>query len=119
MDFWNAAFVFFAGALAHMWGQRIFDRSRIFNVYRESFIKSFIILKHTVETCESLISGVEDKDLEKEGLNAAFQFWKRMAVDSLRGCVPPQVWRSLGVKDWDSGVKALERITKTGSNNEL
>jgi hypothetical protein len=119
MDFWNAAFVFFAGVLAHMWGQRIFDRTRVFNVYKETFIKSFIILKYSVETCESLMSGVEDANPDKEGVLAAFQFWKRMAVESLKDCVPPEVSKSLGVKDWETAIKALERITKTGSKNEL
>ena len=119
MDFWNAAFLFFGGALAHLWGQRIMDKGREFRVYRETFLKSFIVLKYTVETCESLISGIDDKDVEKEGIKAAFQFWKRMAIQSLQECVPSPVWKSLKAKDWDSTVKALERITKTGSKNEL
>ena len=119
MDFWSAAFLFFAGVLAHVWGQRIFDRVRLFNVYKETFIKSFILLKYTAEASETLIFNVEETPERREALAAAIRFWKRMSIRTLCESVPNQVSKSLRVKDWDSGLKALERITKTGSNNEL
>jgi len=119
MEFWDAAFIFFAGVLAHLWGQRIFDRVRLFNVYKETFVKSFILLKYTADNCESLASSVEEAPEHKEAMAAAIQFWKRMSVTTLCESVPGEVSKSLGVKDWKTALKALERITKTGSKNEL
>tara|TARA_R110000824_G_scaffold341945_1_gene528434 strand:+ start:98 stop:457 length:360 start_codon:yes stop_codon:yes gene_type:complete len=119
MEFWDAVFVFFGGVLAHVWGQRIFDRVRLFNVYKETFVKAFILLKYTAENCESLASSIEDEPEHKEAVDAAIKFWKRLSIRTLCESVPGQVSKSLGVKDWKTALKALERITKTGSNNEL
>jgi len=119
MEFWDAAFIFFAGVLAHLWGQRIFDRVRLFNVYKETFIKSFILLKYTADNCERLASNLEGESKQDEAMAAAVQFWKRMSVRTLCESVPGEVSRSLGVRDWKTAMKALERITKTGSKNEL
>jgi len=119
MEIWDAAFLFFAGVLCHLWGQRIFDRSRLFNVYKETFIKAFILLKYTAENCEGIISSLEGTEEEREGVAAAIQFWKRITVVTLTESVPDEVSRSLGIKDWQTALKALERITKTGSKNEL
>jgi len=42
-----------------------------------------------------------------------------MSVTTLCESVPGEVSKSLGVRDWKTALKALERITKTGSKNEL
>ena len=102
--------LFVAGALSHAFAIRLFKIYTKTLFYKMTYINSLAILKFADSLSQALIDGCENNDADTT--SKAFEHWRKLALYSLRVCIPDDVWRQMSVSDWRSAMKLLQELEK-------
>jgi hypothetical protein len=118
LEFNHAFIMFFCGVLAHALGIRIFSLWSKRMVYKTTYISSLAILKMSEGFAKDVMiaSGLEDeKDIE-----ATFQIWRAVALNSLNTILSDLAWRSNCIHDWDEAMKTISSLqNKRSARDEV
>ena len=116
MEFNSAFIMFFCGVLAHALGIRIFSLWSRRMVYKTTYISSLAILKMAEGFARDVMkaSGLESE----EDIEATFQIWRTVALNSLNTILPDLAWRSNCVYDWDDAMKTISNLQDKRSKRD-
>jgi len=110
MDISIAFILFVAGALSHAFAIRIFNIYTKTLFYKMTYINSLAILKFADTLAQDLVEGGEEND--EATISKAFEHWRKLALYSLRVCMPDSVWRQMSVSDWSAAMRLLQELEK-------
>jgi len=118
LEFNSAFIMFFCGVLAHALGIRIFSLWSKRMVYKTTYISSLAILKMSEAFAKDVMiaSGLE----KEEDIEATFQIWRTVALNSLNTVLPDLAWRSNCVHDWNEAMQTINKLqNKRSDRNEV
>ena len=107
----GVAFLLFAsGILSYMLGIRIFKIWSKATMYKITYINCLAVLQLADSMSQDLLKSIDPEN--ESNVEAAFEFWREMALHSLNKTLPDRVWKELSASNWESAMKILEKIEK-------
>ncbi len=119
MDFTEALFFFLGGALCHAFFSRLMGINIKVRLYRAAIINCLGIMKYASKHGERFLLLTSEKVEEEPHIREAVKYWQNLSVVTLKNSVPPEVWSTLGIKDWDTADRVLRAIEKVSNNDEI
>tara|TARA_B100000029_G_C17011828_1_gene755201 strand:+ start:175 stop:537 length:363 start_codon:yes stop_codon:yes gene_type:complete len=119
MELTNALFLFLSGAISHAFLSRLLGINAKVRVYRTALISCLGITKFAGDHAERFLTMTCEDENEKPYIKNAVEYWQNLSLVSLKNSTPPEIWASLGVKDWRSAsklVENMERFTQEHNN---
>ena len=115
MEFYEALFVFLSGAILHAFISKILGVSAKIKIYRISLINCLGITKFAASHAERFLHQTCEGAADTPYISSAVEYWKRLSILSLKNSTPPEVWETLGIKDWRDVEKLVKAVEKAGS----
>ena len=118
MDLTEALFIFISGALCHAFLSRMLGINIKLRVYRTALINCLGITKYASRHSEQFLLAACATEAEKPIIKEAVKYWQNLSVLSLKNSTPPEVWSSLGIKDWATVERVIHALEEVRSQDE-
>ena len=118
MELTEALFIFIGGAISHAFVSRMLGINIKLRVYRTALINCLGITKYASRHSEKFLLAACGSEADKPLIREAIKYWQNLSVLSLKNSTPPEVWSSLGIKDWATVEKVIHALEEVRSQDE-